>query len=539
MKKVLLFLSLFLMLNSLFSQFQINWQNCYGGSDTDRAFSIIPNNNGYLIIGYTASNDGDISYTHGGSDYWVVQVDSIGNLLWGKTFGGSLSEALYHGFHVYNSTDIYLVGASESIDGDISYDPYNGEANLWVVRITADGDIIWDRKVGSPIGLIYHKYGIPTNDGGVVLAAQADYLGGDISTYYGAYDGWIIKLDENGNTEWDFSLGSSYIEHINTLIQTSDGGYLLAAGGLPQGDGNILCETTNESDAIVFKLDANGNEEWQQCYGGSEDDNIYALLELDNGYLYSAITESYDGDLVGAGFHGGGENKYDIWIVRADFEGNIIWSKCYGGTHSESAYNLFKTTDGGFMIFGHTESKNGDVSNNPSYAYSPSVWIFKIDSLGALIWEQCIGGGGTDRLHEGVYRKNENNFILAVDSRTQSPSGDFECVNETGNDNREDFWVFEISDTTTVNIAESINHVHKLKAYPNPAQNYVVLELPPNTKKSKLYITNIYGEMISELQILPQQSQLRWNCENILSGVYFYQTEIGGVVYRGKVLINK
>jgi hypothetical protein len=82
------------------------------------------------------------------------------------------------------------------------------------------------------------------------------------------------------------------------------------------------------------------------------------------------------------------------------------------------------------------------------------------------------------------------------------------------------------------------NSYNKLKTYPNPAKEFVNFQLPPNTKNSTLIITDIYGKTIKELSI-KGQAQLQWNCQNTASGVYFYHTEISGIIYRGRIVINE
>jgi len=454
-KQIILFLILFIYSGFTYSQLQVNWQQSYGGSESEEAYGIAKTESGFLVLGSTFSTDGQVGSTlYGGTDYWIVNTDSMGNLLWEKNFGGSSFDGLWDGFAAINNTDVFLVGASSSVDGDISYDPYNGKNNMWVVRIDTSGNIIWDRKVGSPIGLIYEQYGTPTADGGVVLSAQVDYPGGDVSNYYGGYDGWMIKLNSNGETDWDFSMGTSSFEFINRVSQTSDGGYLACLSGKPNGiDGNIKCKCIeNSPDAILFKIDASGNEEWQQCYGGSETDGIFDAVEIDNGYLLLAHTRSNDGDLLGSGWHGG----HDIWIIRTDETGNIVWQKCYGGSQDDFPKAIFSTVDDNFLIFGITHSFNGDIIDNPSNSTDhSSIWVFKINGAGDLLWQQCIGGHASEKLSR-VAAFGNNNY--AVSGRMFfSPSGDVNCSNFVYGSGY-NYWAFELTDITidTTKIVEII-----------------------------------------------------------------------------------
>jgi hypothetical protein len=145
----------------------------------------------------------------------------------------------------------------------------------------------------------------------------------------------------------------------------------------------------------LVKLDKDRNIEWQQCYGGSGSDAISGMMQVDDGYLLVANGSSADGDLTNSGWHGG----HDIWIIKTDLRGNIIWQKCYGGYHDEYAFEIFQLSDGGFVVSGYTFSQDGDVVGNHSIGtYFSDIWIFKINSTGTLEWQQCIGGHAREEM---------------------------------------------------------------------------------------------------------------------------------------------
>lgn len=530
MKKIIVLSILLICSNIALSQLQMYWQQCYGGSEYEEARDIVQVKNGYLVMGSTPSTDGDVSYNHGGGDYWIVRIDSIGNILWDKSFGGSSGEFLYNGFYAQNSNEIYLVGHSGSTDGDISFDPYNGATNLWVAKIDTAGNILWDRKVGSPIGLIYDKLAIPASDGGVVMAAQICYPGGDVTNYYGGYDGWIIKLDSLGETVWDFSAGTSEFEFINSVMQTSDGGYLAGLSGMSNGvDGNIDCSSyAGSPDAIIYKIKKNGYGEWSHCYGGSGVDGITATLELEDGYLLAGYGGSNDGDLAGSGWHGQG----DIWILKVDPDGNIIWQKCYGGSSEEYPVKLLRTPDDNFLIFGITQSINGDVVGNPSTGYRPSIWAFKIDDTGELLWQQCIGGVATERVY-GVTPVSDNYYVVAGEM-TYSPSGDVNCSNYVW-DSGSNYWAFMVKDLT-VGIAESPDP-YNVKIYPNPATSVINIELPGVLKIEKYIIELIDITGRTVLILNPESSTSSLDIKHVDNGLYLIKIQCKKSLILKKIII--
>ena len=122
-------------------------------------------------------------------------------------------------------------------------------------------------------------------------------------------------------------------------------------GDVGKGHGN--------TDAWVVKLDATGKIVWQKCYGGSGFDQGVAIVETaDGGLVFAATTSSKDGDVVGN--HG----RTDVWVVKVDRTGTLLWQKCIGGTGSDSVNSLQKTSDGGFVVAGLTTSNDGDVKGN-------------------------------------------------------------------------------------------------------------------------------------------------------------------------------
>ena len=299
----------------------IDWQQCYGGSETDKAFDIISLQGGYLINGWTASDDGDIYLNHGLSDGWLIKTDSNGNIMWEKTYGGIQGDNLVRIFSNFNN-EYYLLGASNSSEGDISFDPYPGTWDFWIVKIDSAGNILWDKIVGGNGDEVFWT-GTLTDDGGVLAFGWTGSEDGDISVYYGLYDMWMVKLNSDGEKEWDFTIGTSGMDVGQAIIQTSDGGYLAGGTSRPKEGGNLTCVPHSfKAEAILVKLDSLRNIEWQYCYGGSEDEGITGLLETDNAYVFVAYTASNDGDV--SGFHGTPGETCDIWIVKIDFFGNII-----------------------------------------------------------------------------------------------------------------------------------------------------------------------------------------------------------------------
>ncbi|MDZ7743367.1 MAG: hypothetical protein U5Q03_16920 [Bacteroidota bacterium] len=261
--------------------FDITWQNCFGGTYQDEAYDIIQAEDGYLIIGATQSIDGDVSYNHGGDDVWIIKIDTMGNFIWEKCLGGSYGDG---GSRILNTTNgnFYILAGAYSSDGDITYDPYPNSSDFWIIKINPEGGIIWDKIVGSS-KLNHMSSGVATDDGGVVAIGWSSTNDGDMTEWYGYYDMWMIKLDSTGLVEWDFTLGGSDFDIGYDIIQTNDGGFLVAGSAVVKPGGNLECDLHGQADAMLIKLDSARNIEWQKCYGGSDYDGATRVMEINNG----------------------------------------------------------------------------------------------------------------------------------------------------------------------------------------------------------------------------------------------------------------
>ena len=532
--KLLIIFSLSLPIAGFSQSFYIDWQACFGGSEWDTPKDMIQVSDGYLIVGSTYSSDGDISSNNGESDIWLVKIDFTGNALFEKTYGGTLGEGPYG---IFTSTDgnYYILGVAYSSDGDISFDPYPTSNDFWIIKIDGEGNIIWDKIVGGN-GYDQPYRGYATTDGGIVAAGWTNSSDGDVSHYYDSYDMWMVKLSSDGEIEGDFTAGSSGMENAQAIIQTSDGGYLLGGNSIMGEGGNLTCVPHSwAAEAILIKLDAGLNIEWQKCYGGTDHETITGVIERPDGYTFIGPANSDDGDLTDSGWHG----KSDIWLVSIDFSGNILWQKCYGGSDYDEATDIIYTI-GNYVVVGNTLSVDGDITNNHSQTeYDHDIWAFCIDETGNLLWQNCFGGLGDEYKQNAVVMKSALNFVIAAYT-DYGPSFDVGCTPYGGNWSDRDFWVFEVKDTT-VSVPEQPVQVSALTTYPNPANDYVCFERKGKASSHHMEI-NIFsasGLPVKELTLYPGETLKVWDTRSVPAGVYFYRSlQKDGCAEYGKVVLE-
>jgi hypothetical protein len=340
----------------------IEWQKCYGGSDTDIAASVQQTDDGGYIIGGTSkSTNGNVTGNHGNADYWVIKTDPSGNIQWQKSYGGSEWEEL---FCITQTTDggYIMTGFTGSFGGQVVGN--HGRGDIWTVKINANGVIQWSRCYGGSEG-DEGRCIQQVSDGGYIIAGWTLSNDDDVSGLHGSYDYWIIKISGSGDIQWQKCYGGSYWDEAHSIIQTSDGGYIFA-GWSSSFNGDVT-SNHGQADYWVVKIDPLGVIEWEKSYGGSYEDIANCIVQTnDGGYIIAGGSNSYDGDVTVN--HG---NK-DAWLVKTDPSGLIQWQQSFGGQAYDLAYCIQQTSDGTYFTTGYTGDQPsalpGNHGNNDYYA---------------------------------------------------------------------------------------------------------------------------------------------------------------------------
>ena len=276
----------------------IQWQKSLGGSNDDLAFSIEQTSDGgYISGGYCASADGDVTGHHANSDYWIVKLDAAGNMQWQKSLGGD-GEDVVSEIHQTTDGGYIINGYTASTNGDVTGN--HGTYDYWVVKITDTGAIQWQYCLGGSkydIGISIQQ----TTDGGYIAGGESMSANGDVTFHHGSdyYDTWVAKLSFNGSIEWQTDLGGTSDEYGGVVRQTRDGGYIVAST-TASNDGDVA-GNHGASDDWLVKLSDTGTIEWQKCMGSTGTEGVRSLWQTpDSGYLLAGYNdEANDGDVSG------------------------------------------------------------------------------------------------------------------------------------------------------------------------------------------------------------------------------------------------
>jgi len=328
--------------SELSESLEMEWNKTYGGTGYDSANSVVQTTDGgYALVGST------YSFGAGEDDIWLVKTDASGNMQWNKTYGGSSRDV---GSSVLQTSDngFILAGSTMSF----------GAWRIWLIKTDAHGNVQWNktlRRSGSWVDLVDGERSvIQTSDGGYVV------VGATISYDYSSI--WLIKTDPNGNMQWSKTYEPYWTAH--SIVQTIEGGYAFAGTDVMKGN------------ALLVKTDSTGTMQWYKTYGGGKGEAAHSLVQTaDGGYAFSGGTVSF-----GAGQH-------DVWLVKTDVNGNMQWSKTYGGAELDYGESLVRTSDGGYAI-GCRQSSFG--------AGQSDFWLVKTDSAGSMQWNLTFGGTNED-----------------------------------------------------------------------------------------------------------------------------------------------
>lgn len=419
----------------------IQWQNTIGGTAWDYLYSIEQTTDGGFIAGgHSRSNtspDKNENCINNSHDYWVLKLDPLGNIQWQNTIGGGNADLL-RVIHQTSDGGYILTGSSLSDSGFDKTKNSNGLCDFWIMKLDGYGNIQWQNTIGGSASDSAFTVE-PTYDGGYIFGgiSLSNISGDKAENCIGLWDYWIVKTDSIGNIEWQNTIGGTGNDYLSYVAQTPDGGYFV--GG--SSESNISGDKTENSKGPVsiwiLKLDNIGNILWQKTIGGSALDYLFDVVQVFDGGY--VIASSSTSPVSGDKTEWFYPN-YDYWVFKIDSIGNILWQNTIGGNGVDQLTAICTTSDNGFLLGGvSTSDISFDKTESCRGIYD--YWVVKITNIGDIQWQKTIGGDENDLLFN-VSQNLDGSYILGGYSMSNM-SGD-KTENNVGLGWQADYWIVQI-----------------------------------------------------------------------------------------------
>lgn len=266
----------------------LQWQRTLGGASNDWLNNLKPAGDGnYLMSGWTASNDGDIAYNNGAIDAWIVKVNAAGTIIWEDTYGGSNDDMAYDATPVSDGGYVFT-GKVASNDGDAQGRTAAVPA-AWIIKLNSAHQVGGRVYLGGS-ELDHGTVALEASNGDYVFAGVTSSAD-EFDNYHAGSDVFVCRLDGAGNIMWRKAYGGSLDEQPGDLIETDDGGFVFG-GSAKSTDGDVP-GNSGEEDGWLMRLDGEGNIKNVTVLGGAKSDNIRRIKQLtDTHFAYVGHTAS-------------------------------------------------------------------------------------------------------------------------------------------------------------------------------------------------------------------------------------------------------
>jgi hypothetical protein len=337
------------------SDTDVIWAKTYGGTADDRTFYALPVDDGYLVVGSSASVI--TSKTVG----WVMRLDREGYILWNQTFLNGDGTEVRHAVALTNG---FLLVGNQFLSGDV---------NGYVARIDDEGNLLWEKTLGGEkVDKLFS--GIGTEDAFTVFGLTYSYNDDESAA-------WIVQLDSAGDVVWNKTFGQSANSALRTAVLAHDGGYVAA--------GYVDTENSGNYNFYLLKVDSDGCEVWNKTYVGADSEKAYSLAKAADGYIVVGERQS---TVTGT----------DAWVIKVDSQGNRLWDKTICGADADSPAYITPARDGGYLITGFTFSFGQGQRD---------FWLLKITDQGQVVFS-CTHGNEAFQEAYCVIEKSDNKYII-------------------------------------------------------------------------------------------------------------------------------
>ncbi|MFN7707374.1 MAG: T9SS type A sorting domain-containing protein [Sphingobacteriia bacterium] len=520
------------------------WDQSYGGSLNDELTTIVATaDGGYLLGGHSESNANGTKTApfRGSFDYWVVKTNAQGVQQWDSTYGGINQDELTA--MLTTSDGGYLLGGNSFSEADGNKTaPGRGGSDYWIAKINSQGEVQWDRSYGGNGGDQVATM-IATADGGYLLGGtSASEVGGNkTAPYRGNFDYWVVKLNSQGEVQWDRSYGGTGYDEMATMISTADGGYLLGGISFSGADGNKTSTNIGDFDYWVVKISSQGEAQWDRSYGGTGFDDLDEIFATaDGNYLLGGTSISGVNGNKTAPFRGG---FGDYWVVKINTQGVSQWDRSYGGTDSDGLNTMFATSDGGYLLGGISRSEDGNKTAPRRGDLFGDYWLVRLEGCGATVSITAAGGVLSSSQTNGNQWLNSSKAEIAG-ATAQAYTPTFNGTYYVRYTNATSGCAVLSPGITVTNLTDPTARTASLAAggiqlYPNPSQGQLNVALATPGSYS-LQLTDLQGRVVYTTQLSGSATGTTTTLQlpSLPAGLYAVQISGANGTHSGKLSVQ-
>jgi hypothetical protein len=476
----------------------------YGGLSYDQGRSVVQTSDGgFMLAGSTGS------FGLGNSDIYVIKVDSFGSYLWSRSYGGPQTDV---GMDIQQTPDkgYVILGYTNSYG--------SGEYDIYLVKIDSIGDTLWTKTYGGTNWEIGYEI-IQTYDGGYAIIGETFSYGA------GGSDVYLIKTDSNGDSLWTKTYGGKMQDFGRAIIELYDSTLIIAGGTSSFGAGGI--------DVLLLKLNMQGDSIWAYAHGGAKDDWARdVIMTRDTGLSTIGTTMSFNADYL------------EMYQIKTDSSGaNLQWQWNWGQIDNQEGFELIQRSSGNYLLFGYTMTSGGGGKD---------FMLQEMDTNGWFISGKTYGGNSDEHGYSFDMTLNGGYVLFGTTNTWGVGLDDFFLIktDSMGNDymgNPMDFnTAFPIYLDTAISVAPvGINSIYaqggKVRIYPVPVTNKALVDLSSFVSNSQIFSFTLFNNMgqIVRSRIINGNS-FTFSRTGLASGIYSYQVlelKTGFKIESGKLMI--
>jgi len=477
------------------------WERTLGGDqwDVGRKLAFTPDG-GMVVAGTSNSVSATTSAVLGGTDVWVVRLDAYGVPLWHRNFGGSGDELAVH-VEVLDDGRIVVLGSTSSLNGDLGVPLAN--ADHFLLTLDPNGDPLFAQRFSAgPTGTTDIAQWVRLPDGtyagvgGKLVYPTAGPVNADVMALRISPTGTVLWVQTYGGTGYDSGIS----------IAASGNGKLTAVGITRSNKGDVT-DYMGMGDGWLLEISPNGDLVSQRTLGGAFSDQLTGVVQTSDGHV--VVTGYYSYEMM---VFGTIQPATRVIIEKLAPNGQSVWRRDYGGAMGDYGWWIRRTPDGGFLLFAHAYSTDGDVTG---FGGTIDAWLLRLDEQGELLWQRTFGGW--EQESPGDIQLTADGgcvLLMAVSGPNSEMSQYFGDV---------DSWVVRLGPDGTTGTVALASPRAALDV--TPALGGYTVHIAPEMGTAQLVVRDVAGRLLHSSTVPPGRHTLPLAAN---AGVYLISLQAGG-----------